>query len=199
MSRRVRWRVGAVVVSMAVTLAAAACTSSPPSSTPDPSAGAATSTPVPPIPKGTSVFPETDHTHTTDPVTYDHSPPAGGPHNPIPQNCGIYDQPIPNEHGVHSLEHGTVWITYEPSLPAAQVDQLRQLVVAHYDGPNRYLLLSPYPGLAHDVVASAWGAQLALDSPTDPRLLQFIEHYIGGDQGGEQGAYCQGGYGTPID
>jgi Protein of unknown function (DUF3105) len=150
------------------------------------------------LPKGTSVFPETDHTHTTDPVTYDRTPPAGGAHNPVWQNCGIYEQPIPNEHGVHSLEHGTVWITYQPSLPAAQVAQLRQLVTTHYDGSQRYLLLSPYPGLRTPVVASAWGAQLALPSPTDPRLLQFVEHFQGGDQGGEQGAYCTGGYGTPV-
>ncbi len=150
------------------------------------------------LPKGTSVFPETDHTHTTDPVTYDHTPPAGGAHNPVWQNCGIYDQPIPNEHGVHSLEHGTVWITYQPSLPAAALAQLRKLVTSHYVGSQRYLLLSPYPGLATPVVASAWGAQLALPSPSDPRLLQFVEHFIGGDQGGEQGAFCTGGVGTPI-
>ena len=151
-----------------------------------------------PLPKGTSVFAETDHTHTTDPVTYDHTPPAGGAHNPVWQNCGIYDQPIPNEHGVHSLEHGSVWITYQPSLPASEVAQLRHLVTTHYDGSQRYLLLSPYPGLSTPIVASAWGAQLALHSPSDPRLVQFVEHFIGGNQGNEQGALCTGGYGTPI-
>ena len=144
------------------------------------------------------MFAETDHTHTTDPVNYDRTPPAGGAHNPVWQNCGIYDQPIANEHGVHSLEHGSVWITYQPSLPAAEVAQLRRLVTTHYDGSQRYLLLSPYPGLTTPIVASAWGAQLALHSPSDPRLLQFVEHFIGGNQGTEQGASCTGGFGTPT-
>src|SRR5919205_845966 len=28
--------------------------------------------------------------HTNDPVTYEQSPPVGGIHNPVWQNCGIY-------------------------------------------------------------------------------------------------------------
>jgi hypothetical protein len=182
----------ALAVTAVLGLAAGACTSGSNRSTSPTSPSPAG------LPKGTAVFPETDHTHTTDPVTYDHTPPAGGPHNPVWQNCGVYDQPIPNEHAVHSLEHGTVWITYQPSLPATDVAQLRKLVTSHYDGAQRYLLLSPYPGLGTPIVASAWGAQLTLDSPGDPRLLQFIEHFIGGDQGTEQGAYCTLGFGTPI-
>ena len=149
------------------------------------------------LPRGTSVFAETDHTHTTDPVTYDHTPPAGGAHNPVWQNCGIYDQPIPDEHGVHSLEHGSVWITYQPSLPAPEVAQLRHLVTRQYDGSQRYLLLSPYPGLPAPIVASAWGAQLTLHSPSDPRLPAFVEHFIGGNQGGEQVPSARAGSAAP--
>jgi Protein of unknown function (DUF3105) len=179
------WVIGAVLIVVVVAVVVVSIGSSGSSS----AAG---------VPKGTATFPETNHTHTSDPVRYDHSPPAGGAHNPVPQNCGIYDSPVPNEHAVHSLEHGTVWITYQPSLPAAEVNQLRQLVTSHYMGSQRYLLLSPYPGLHSPVVASAWGAQLTLASPSDPRLLEFVKHFQGGNQGGEQGAYCAGGFGTPI-
>jgi hypothetical protein len=161
------------------------------------SSGSSTASTSVSLPRGTVTFSENDHTHTTAPVKYDHDPPAGGAHNPVPQNCGIYAQPVPNEHAVHSLEHGSVWVTYQPSLPAAEVDQLRQLVTDHYVGSQRYLLMSPYPGLSHPIVASAWGAQLVLDSPGDPRLIAFIQHFQGGDQGGEQGAPCTAGFGTP--
>jgi hypothetical protein len=48
------------------------------------------------------------------------------------------------------------------------------------------------------VVASAWGAQLRLRGSGDPRLKVFISHFAGGGQGGEPGAYCTGGIGSPI-
>ena len=75
------------------------------------------------------------------------------------QNCGFYESPVRNENAVHSMEHGAVWITYQPDLPADQVELPRNL--AHDDS---YVLVSPYPDLSTPVVVSAWGKQLQLDS-----------------------------------
>ena len=131
--------------------------------------------------------------HSEAPQTYPQTPPVGGVHSSVWQNCGIYDQPIQNEHAVHSLEHGAVWITYQPDLPQATVDQLRNLVRGH-----DHVLLSPYPNLPKPVVASAWGLQLPLDDAADPRLSLFISRYESGPQTPEPGAVCSGGIGTPI-
>jgi len=150
------------------------------------------------LPAGTKVFAEPDHRHVTGKVRYDRTPPAGGPHNPVWLNCGVYTQPVPNENAVHSLEHGAVWITYRPDLSLAKVLQLQQFVESHYQGDQRYLVLSPYPGLPAPVVVSAWGAQLRLEGPGDPRLAAFVAHFAGGGQGGEPGAPCTGGTGTPV-
>jgi hypothetical protein len=149
-------------------------------------------------PPGTMVFPENDHSHVEGTVKYDRVPPAGGPHNPIQLNCGIYTVAVPNENAVHSLEHGAVWITYEPNLPAAEVAALEQLVRANYVTPEKYLILSPYSGLPAPIVASAWGAQLYAQNPSDPNVLAFIHYYAGGSQGGEPGGPCTGGVGNPI-
>ena len=65
--------------------------------------------------------------HTEGNVDYAQTPPAGGPHDPVWQNCGFYTEPVRDENAVHSLEHGAVWITYLPSLPQDQVDRLRNL------------------------------------------------------------------------
>jgi hypothetical protein len=40
-----------------------------------------------------------------------------------------------------------------------------------------YILVSPYPGLADPVVASAWGRQVRLDGVDAPRLEPFIVAY----------------------
>jgi len=150
------------------------------------------------LPAGTKVFAENNHQHVTGTVHYNRTPPAGGPHNAVWLNCGVYTQVVPNENAVHDLEHGAVWITYRPSLPAAGVAQLQQFVESHHVGQQRYLVLSPYPGLPAPVVASAWGAQLRLTGPGDPRLAAFVSHFAGGGQGGEPGAPCTGGTGTPV-
>lgn len=151
------------------------------------------------LPAGTQVFAENDHTHVTGPVTYDHLPPAGGPHNPVPLNCGVYTVPVPNENAVHSLEHGTVWITYQPNLAPDQVAILQQLVTSSYVGTERYLILSPYPGLPSPVVASAWGYQLSVQNASDSRLADFVHFLAGGGQGGEPGGRCTGGVGNPAE
>jgi hypothetical protein len=149
-------------------------------------------------PAGTAVFAEPDHDHVTGTVRYDRIPPAGGAHNDVWLNCGVYSEPVRNENAVHSLEHGAVWITYRPGLASAGVARLHRFVKAHYKGEERYLILSPYAGLPALVVASAWGRQLRLKGPGDPRLGEFVARFAGGGQGGEAEGPCSGGTGTPT-
>jgi hypothetical protein len=126
--------------------------------------------------------------HMAGGINYLESPPIGGPHNVVWQNCGIYDAPIHNEHAVHSMEHGAVWITYRPDLPPDGVQRLK--AVASDD----FVLLSPYPGLAGQVVASAWNHQITLDDATDSRLQGFIARYKNNPETTpEFGASCAGG------
>ena len=135
---------------------------------------------------GLETFEVASADHVEGPVTYPQDPPAGGPHNPVWQNCGFYDQPVVKERVVHSQEHGAVWITYRPDLPADQIDALRGLTER-----SDYVLVSPYPGQQEPVVASAWGAQLRLDGADDRRLRRFIRAYA--EKGPERGAPCRTG------
>ncbi len=130
-------------------------------------------------------------THVRGPVDYPQDPPAGGPHAPIWLDCGIYDQAVPNENAVHDLEHGAVWVTYDPALPETDVEALRAAM------PSTYAVLSPYPGLGAPVVASAWDAQVRLDGVDDPRLGAFIKAYWKSPSAPEPGAPCTGGLDAP--
>ena len=131
--------------------------------------------------------------HTEANVNYKQNPPVGGPHNPVWQNCGYYDQPVGDENAVHSLEHGAVWITYSPDLPQDQVEHLREIAEN-----ETYVLVSPRDGLPSPVVASAWGKQLRLNNAEDPDLERFIGAYEQGPQTPEPGAACTGGIGQPV-
>ena len=130
--------------------------------------------------------------HTQADVDYEQTPPAGGEHNPVWQNQGFYTEPVRDENAVHTLEHGAVWITYQPDLPQAQKDRIRELVEG-----QTCMLASPYPDLPSPVVASAWGKQLQLESADSPDLERFTRSYRQGPQTPEPGATCTSGVGTP--
>jgi hypothetical protein len=143
-------------------------------------------------PAGVRTFEVTGRDHVATPVQYPQTPPVGGNHNSVWQNCGFYGGPIASENAVHSLEHGAVWITFSPDLPSDQVSELRDLA-----GNRTYVLVSQFDGLPSPVVASAWGVQLQLDSVDDLRLEHFVDYYRQGPQTPEPGATCGGGTGNP--
>jgi putative peptide zinc metalloprotease protein len=143
-------------------------------------------------PSNVQTFQVISREHVDQPVTYEQLPPVGGNHAPIWQNCGFYDTPVPSENAVHSMEHGAVWITYSPDLPASQVSTLRRLA---YRQP--YVLVSLYPDLPAPVVASAWGTQLFLESARDLDLEAFIQAYRLGERAPESGEPCIDGVGSP--
>jgi hypothetical protein len=109
--------------------------------------------------------------HTQGPLTYPMSPAVGGRHNNDWQNCmgDVYDAPIAQEHAVHSLEHGAVWITYRPGLPRAQVDALAGKVRG-----REKMMMSPFDGLDAPISLQAWGFRLKVADAGDERVDEFI-------------------------
>ena len=131
-----------------------------------------------------------EHTSTT--VDYAESPPVGGPHEPAPgwADCTgtVYDVDIRHENAVHSLEHGAVWVTYDPDLVTADdITTLSDLV----EGVP-YRMMSPYVGLGTPISIQAWNHQLKVDSADDPRLAEFADALTQNDEiTPEPGASCE--------
>ncbi len=142
-------------------------------------------------PSGIQEFPGLVSTHSDQPIAYEQDPPVGGPHAPIWMNCGFYATPIPNENAVHSLEHGVVWLTFDPSLPPEQVEIMRDF------GQQSKVLVSPYPGLGDDVVATTWGRQLRIPTFDEDTIDAFVVTQKDGPGTPEPGALCSGGIGVP--
>jgi hypothetical protein len=142
------------------------------------------------------------HDHVSGPVTYAITPPVGGPHNGIWMNAGVYTQPIPAERAVHNLEHGAVWITYDPNLSATKVQQLvdffnKQTMIpeaSDHGRSNRFVDVSPWTDnkLPSPIMISSWGFQLGVNSPTDPRLQQFVDTFRHSQTYSPE-------YGSPVD
>jgi hypothetical protein len=128
--------------------------------------------------------------HVTTPVDYSESPPVGGPHDGFWADCTgtVYDVDIRHENAVHSLEHGAVWITYNPDeVSDGDVAKLADLV----DGVSGRML-SPYAGLDSPISVQSWNHQLKVDSADDERLAQFADLMTrNSDFHPEVGASCE--------
>jgi len=137
------------------------------------------------------LYPDLDATHTETRVSYDQTPPVGGPHNPAWLNCGVYDEPQQNENVVHTLEHGAVWIAYNPDTTTdAEIAALVALV------PDTYTVISPYEGI-DSMAISAWGAQLLFSDVGDPVVEEFLTEFWRSPNSPEPNAPCTGAIDGP--
>jgi hypothetical protein len=105
-------------------------------------------------------------------VAYTHSPPFGGAHDGYWAACNgvVYPTAVRTENLVHSLEHGAIWIAYNPDqVTGPALDTLKKKV----DG-ERYTVMSPYPNLDSPISLQSWGHQLKLADANDPRIDEFI-------------------------
>ncbi len=141
---------------------------------------------------GVQTFTGLTANHVNGTVNYPQTPPVGGDHAGAWLNCAVYANPVQNENALHSLEHGAVWVTYDPTvITGEQLTTLRKAI------PKTHVILSPYPGLPSPIVASAWGVQLKVSQVSDPRITQFISKYRGSKSAPEPGAPCTGGIDGP--
>ncbi|WP_432014675.1 DUF3105 domain-containing protein [Streptomyces cucumeris] len=129
-------------------------------------------------------------THVRGKVDYAMSPPVGGDHNQVWQNCSgdVYAKPLENEYAVHALEHGAVWVTYTDKADAKDLATLKTRV-----RNTPYSLMSPYPEQKSPIILNAWGHQLPIEKASDPQVAAFFKKFVQGDQTPEPGAACTGG------
>lgn len=130
--------------------------------------------------------------HLPGPVAYAETPPMGGPHAAVPLVCGSYPEPVPAEHAVHALEHGAVWLTFDPAVvDDTAVRALERRL------PTKSII-SPHAGLPSPVVVTVWDRQLALTGPRDRGLVDFLAEYGDGHTAPEPHVPCNYGV-TPEE
>ncbi|KJK36649.1 membrane protein [Lentzea aerocolonigenes] len=130
------------------------------------------------------------HVDATQRVAYDQSPPFGGPHDGQWADCTgvVYDKAVRTENMVHGLEHGAVWIAYNPD--QVKDDALAKLKTKVEGIP--YMMLSPYPGLDKPISLQSWGHQLKVEKADDERVDQFISSLLrNSNTYPEVGASCE--------
>ena len=113
--------------------------------------------------------------HVTGTVQYDSTPPVSGSHaaSPVPL-CGTYGDQIPNEQFVHTLEHGTIGILYDPE--EVKVSDVRRIeeIVAGYDS---HVLSMPYSTMETPIAVTSWGEMMRLDSLDAGAVREYIDTF----------------------
>lgn len=105
---------------------------------------------------------------------YNSNPPTSGQHWGTTAAWGVHDEPVPNEQQVHNLEHGGIVIQYDPSLPADQIEQLREVA----NQCSVKFLLAPREGMDTKIGLAAWNRILKLDSVDRAAIDEFVNAWI---------------------
>jgi hypothetical protein len=126
------------------------------------------------------------------PVEYDQLPPAGGAHAATSLECGIYFVPVEDEQAVAALATGAVWVAYDPEMSERELDDLKIFGEGEED-----VFMTPYEGLPHPAVLTAWGVQLYPDSPTDTRIASFMRDFKNADSAPYPDLSCLAGQEVP--
>lgn len=121
--------------------------------------------------------PIADRSHVTTPIDYSGftNPPTYGPHSPaFVQPTGVYSTELETAQLVHNLEHGHVWISYNPTLLPSADRQRLEFIVGTF-GSNRGVVLAPRAANGDAVIALAsWGHLQTLTAYDATAVRQFI-------------------------
>jgi hypothetical protein len=107
-------------------------------------------------------------------------PPTSGPHKPEPvtrDNAELSDDQL-----LEALRLGNVVIAYDADDPPPALVRLQSDTAGPFDpelaAAGQAVILALRPGVG-GVIALAWRRKLAVDSPDDPKLHDFVEAYLG--------------------
>ena len=98
---------------------------------------------------------------------YNSNPPTSGPHADDYARCGIYRIEVPDIYQVASLLRGTVFIQYQPNLPASSREALEEIGRSL----GRDIIVAPRADLDAPIALTAWTRRLTLDQP-DPTIIE---------------------------
>lgn len=104
---------------------------------------------------------------------YNSNPPTSGPHAPTAAVCGIYREPVPDINLVHDLEHGVVIISYDPTLPESDRQQLEDFA----RDAGTHIIVVPREGMETPIALTAWTKLLRLNAVDVPSIEGFYGQF----------------------
>ena len=106
---------------------------------------------------------------------YTSNPPSSGPHFGQTAKTGFREEEVLDQHLIHNLEHGDIWIAYHPRISDDIKSQLKKF-------KNSKVVITPRKTNDTDIAVVAWGRIDSFDIENDTldkqRIQDFINRYI---------------------
>ena len=105
---------------------------------------------------------------------YASNPPTSGPHYSQTARSGFREKAVADQHIIHNLEHGDVWISYHPRVADEIKAELKQFGAAK-------VIITPRESNDTDIALAAWGRLDAFNIENNAlpvgRVSDFIKRY----------------------
>jgi hypothetical protein len=120
-----------------------------------------------------------DHIWPDHPVEYKTMPPTSGPHFPDPTAPGFYTTLPAFGYLVHSLEHGSVVIYYDPAQLSPEIEKSLRAFIKANSNPEVGIVAVPEADFKYPFILTAWDKMLQLNK-YDPQVVRaFLAEYLG--------------------
>jgi hypothetical protein len=108
-------------------------------------------------------------------------PPTSGPHA-NPAAWGVYDTEVRDDQTIHNMEHGGIYVSYQPSLPEDQINKLKELLSEPFSDPNfqpKKIVLAPRATNKSPIELSSWRRSKTLASYDQTMIEDYIVRNLG--------------------
>jgi len=113
-----------------------------------------------------------DHVPAGTSVEYQTNPPTSGDHLAQAENWGVYDMEIDDKAGVHSMEHGGIWISYK-DISEEDITILKEIGKQN----SQSMVVSPRSTNDNNVVIASWGKMMKLEAVDKVLIQKYIDTY----------------------
>ena len=108
-------------------------------------------------------------------------PPTSGSHaNPVA--WGVYDTEVRDDQVIHNMEHGGIYVSYQPDLPQDQIEKLKGLLSAPFSNsefkPTK-IVLAPRQANKSPIELSSWRRSEPLASYDQKKIEDYVVRNLG--------------------
>lgn len=102
---------------------------------------------------------------------YNSNPPTSGDHYEESIPDGFYDKEMPDEALIHNLEHGYIWISYQPDKISPQdLSSLKEITK-----PYSKIVITPRSKNDTVLAVAGWGKLEKLEGVDKKKIISFIK------------------------